>query len=612
MEYGKIKLIIWDLDDTFWQGTLSEGGIVPIERNINLVKILADRGIVNAICSKNDWSPVEEKLVELDVRDLFVFPSVDWSPKGPRISQMLKEMGLRAANTLFIDDNVVNLNEALHYEPTLMVAGPKVIGELEEYFSAKPVSDPMHKRLAQYKILEEKKASRESYADNESFLYASKTEVEIKRDCISQIDRIYELVQRTNQLNYTKLRSTREELTTLLEDDGINAGYVTVKDAFGDYGIVGFFAVRNNKCVHFLFSCRTIGQGVEQYVYAKLGCPELSVNGIVINNVTKSPAPGWINQKTVRNSNAEISEKINGKIVFKGPCDLMGLTSYLNASNMICEFTYISEKRHNNIEHQGCMTNYLQIPSLGKEDVDLLVKDCIFNDERMFQTSIYDQDVKLIFISSLQEFHFGIYCNKKKGYRIAFGEWNHPLTDPNEWDAYINDSVWTSSNHFTRTFLEKFSEEWEYIGRKEYDEYISELDEFMNKISPTAHVCIFLGSEIPYSGITTDAWKDRHIIHREINNRLREYEKNNPRLHLIDYTEFIRSDKDYTDSIDHMQRYIHYKVAQRANEIIRNVLGQGVNQSGKFKIILNQLRDIITNLHVALIDWRKKRRIHRL
>ena len=57
LDYSKIKLVIWDLDDTFWKGTLSEGPIVSIAENIQLVRDLTDRGIVNSICSKNDYEP---------------------------------------------------------------------------------------------------------------------------------------------------------------------------------------------------------------------------------------------------------------------------------------------------------------------------------------------------------------------------------------------------------------------------------------------------------------------------------------------------------------------------------------------------------------------------
>ena len=49
-----VKLVVWDLDDTFWQGTLSEGPVVIDPDRVDLVRTLNRRGIVNAICSKND------------------------------------------------------------------------------------------------------------------------------------------------------------------------------------------------------------------------------------------------------------------------------------------------------------------------------------------------------------------------------------------------------------------------------------------------------------------------------------------------------------------------------------------------------------------------------
>ena len=54
IDCNKIKLVIWDLDDTFWKGTISEEPVEQISRNIKLVRDLTDRGIVNTICSKND------------------------------------------------------------------------------------------------------------------------------------------------------------------------------------------------------------------------------------------------------------------------------------------------------------------------------------------------------------------------------------------------------------------------------------------------------------------------------------------------------------------------------------------------------------------------------
>lgn len=106
-----IKLLIWDLDDTFWKGTLSDGEIMPVPENIELVKRLTDRGIVNSICSKNNYEKAKAKLEELGVWEYFVFPSIDWTPKGERVKNIISDMNLRPVNCLFIDDSANNLEE---------------------------------------------------------------------------------------------------------------------------------------------------------------------------------------------------------------------------------------------------------------------------------------------------------------------------------------------------------------------------------------------------------------------------------------------------------------------------------------------------------------------
>ena len=91
MNIDKIKLVIWDLDDTFWSGILSEGPVKPINDNIKLVKELTNRGIVNSICSKNNNDEAIAKLEEFGVSDLFVFKSIDWTPKGQRIASLINK-----------------------------------------------------------------------------------------------------------------------------------------------------------------------------------------------------------------------------------------------------------------------------------------------------------------------------------------------------------------------------------------------------------------------------------------------------------------------------------------------------------------------------------------
>lgn len=70
----KIKLVIWDLDETLWMGTIDNGDNVIIpEINFKFIKDFTDRGIINSICSKNDFNNAKEFLVKEGLFDFFCF-----------------------------------------------------------------------------------------------------------------------------------------------------------------------------------------------------------------------------------------------------------------------------------------------------------------------------------------------------------------------------------------------------------------------------------------------------------------------------------------------------------------------------------------------------------
>ena len=571
IDIAKVKLVIWDLDDTFWNGTLSEGEVIPIASNVRLIKDLTDRGIVNSICSKNDYDISIKKLQDFGIEDYFVFKSIDWTPKGQRISKMIKDMGLRPVNCLFIDDNIVNLNEAQFYSNDLMIASPDEILDLLNYCKNTEVTDCSHNRLNQYKVLEKKQKAKENASDNLQFLYASNTEVKLHSDCKDEEDRIYELINRTNQLNYTKYRCTREELSTILNDSEANCGYVTVKDNYGDYGIVGFYAIKNNKCIHFLFSCRTIGQGVEQWVYSTLGCPDLTIVGEVVNIVENRPAPDWINQGFKIDEDKRKTFQ-QGRIVFKGPCDMDILTSFLNVKDVVTEFTYIGSKYHNSIEHHNHSVNYLQFPFLSSQQRGELLS-LVFNDENAFSTKIYEEDIALVFISTLIEPNLGIYENKRTGYKIAYGEWTVPLTDRRIWNRIIRGEFNNFQNKFTEEFLTNFCDDYSFIGRLTPQQSFENIQELFGKISPKTHLCLLLGSETPYLKNTNEAYNGRESYHKELNEMVKNWAYNNSRVHYIDFNDYITGQEDFLDNINHFQRNIYFKASVDANCIIEEVLG---------------------------------------
>ncbi|MCQ2237563.1 MAG: HAD-IIIC family phosphatase, partial [Bacteroidales bacterium] len=475
MDFSKIKLIIWDLDDTIWQGTLSEdgeNGIVLDSRIVGLFKRLTDCGIINSICSKNTKEEAIPILNKIGLEEYIVFPSIDWTPKGERIHGLITAMSLRPENVLFIDDNTQNLKEAEYYSKGLMTCLPSMISDLCEYFYSEQPKDISHDRLKQYRILEKKYDAASKFNSNEEFLYSSNIIVEIHHDCLNQVNRLYELSQRTNQLNFTKNREGIDDFKFSIETAD-NAGYVTVRDNFGDYGIVGLYIIKNGALKHFLFSCRTIGQGIEQYVYSILDCPRLTIVGEVYNEVSKDAGtPKWINQKVSKHSVVN-REKMEGKVLLQGACDLGSTQGYL-LGNIVANLSYTGRKGNlveTHIHHTGIINQLL--PDNIKTD---LVNNLPFVDEKTFDGDFWEGKYDLIVLSTLSETNHAVYRRLSDGIKIAFGEALYPMTEAQYHEGLISGKYFNAGCKLSIEFLQDFSKKWEHIGKTTTKDYINFLD----------------------------------------------------------------------------------------------------------------------------------------
>jgi FkbH-like protein len=332
-----VKLVIWDLDETFWSGTLSEEGIHTVEAHVQMIRTLVDRGIMCSICSKNDFAQAQAAVEALGIWDLFVFPHIAWSPKGQAIAQMIDEMGLRDENVLFLDDNHLNLEEATFFSPRLMVVDASKGGltGLLDLPQLKGKDDRGHSRLAQYKVMEQKKDEREnSGLSNAEFLRQSQIKIKIITDVENHMDRVLEILNRTNQLNFTKVRANSETERAALEEllavSGMHAGLVHVQDRYGDYGVVGFFCVRTKfsgtAVHHFAFSCRTLNMGVEQWVWQHLNRPDFDVVGPVASKLTDHGEIDWITEVTdFETGTNQLEER---RLCLVGGCDLLQVSFY--------------------------------------------------------------------------------------------------------------------------------------------------------------------------------------------------------------------------------------------------------------------------------------------
>ncbi|NYT42150.1 hypothetical protein HZY97_15370 [Sphingomonas sp. R-74633] len=274
----KPKLIVWDLDDTLWHGTLADGDApVLIEKRATFVRAFNRHGVVSAICSKNELAKAREALEGFGLWDAFVFPRIAFVPKGAVIRQMIADMQLRPENVLFIDDNPHNLHEVADAVPGISVVDA-TSGECDALLE-RLLAENAHvekSRVADYRLLETKVAERAAdQLSDEAFLVQSGIHATFtnRMDNLEFAERIEELVNRSNQLNYTQSRIEPGTIRDKIQNiDHYEVLCAFVWDKYGYYGLVGVavYAFRTQTLEHFAFSCRIMHMGVEDAMIREL------------------------------------------------------------------------------------------------------------------------------------------------------------------------------------------------------------------------------------------------------------------------------------------------------------------------------------------------------
>jgi FkbH-like protein len=86
------------------------------------------------------------------------------------------------------------------------------------------------------------------------------------------LERVHELTQRTNQMNFSGNRYDRDVLKQILSTSYLDTYVLDVEDRFGTYGVVGFCIVDNRVplMTDLMFSCRIQSKRVEHAFLAYL------------------------------------------------------------------------------------------------------------------------------------------------------------------------------------------------------------------------------------------------------------------------------------------------------------------------------------------------------
>lgn len=295
----KVKCVVWDLDNTIWNGTLIETDH-PEELQLNhgvldIIKALDERGIIQSIASKNDYDSAWPIVEKLGIAEYFIYPQIHWNAKSGSMEQIAKSLNIGIDALALIDDAPFERNQVQSALPQVRVYD---VAEIESLLQ-KPeydvlITDESKKRRAMYKA-EEKRNELMQSADNGDtieFLKKCNLKIEIfEPETEEERLRCYELLVRTNQLNLSGKKYTPEEYEDVLKRANHTNFAFSCKDDFGSYGIVGFgqYKVENRTLIftEFAMSCRVAGKYVESALFSSLLEKEKCVKGSFTVNKTK-------------------------------------------------------------------------------------------------------------------------------------------------------------------------------------------------------------------------------------------------------------------------------------------------------------------------------------
>jgi len=291
---GKVKkAIIFDCDNTLWKGVVGEDGIENIQMSANtsfgkafydvqcIAKHLSKNGILVGLCSKNNLSDVEEvinkhKDMILSNEDIII-KRVNWNDKATNLQEIAAELNIGVDSILFVDDSDYEINLVKERFPdlkTFQVPKNSYLyknGLLDFVYqnTSLVVSVEDLKKTEQYKEQFVREIAKNNFDSMDSYISSLKIKLDIHKNNQSQVPRVSQLTQKTNQFNLTTVRYTEIEIEEFINSNTKHVFTAAVSDKFGDSGLTVVCIVFIDKdgaiatIDSLLMSCRIIGRNIE-------------------------------------------------------------------------------------------------------------------------------------------------------------------------------------------------------------------------------------------------------------------------------------------------------------------------------------------------------------
>ncbi|WP_070197005.1 SDR family NAD(P)-dependent oxidoreductase [Streptomyces oceani] len=291
------KVLVLDCDNTLWRGVCGEDGpdgVILDDAHLELQRWalrLRERGVLICLASKNDEDGVAEVFRRRTTMPLrwehLAAWRINWEPKARGLAALAAELGLGLDSFVFLDDNPVEVASVRSACPqVLALTFPadqpgQVPGLLERIwaFDSPEVTAEDRRRADTYTAHRQREGLRRTTLSFADFIADLDLTIDVRRATDSDLARVAQLTQRTNQFNFSTIRRTEAEIRGVLTDYGADARcwVADVRDRFGDYGLVGAALTRQDRDSDtvvldtFLMSCRVLGRGVEHQLLARLG-----------------------------------------------------------------------------------------------------------------------------------------------------------------------------------------------------------------------------------------------------------------------------------------------------------------------------------------------------
>jgi len=292
---GKLKkAIIFDCDNTLWKGVLGEDGFDKIDmsrtshngqiyNNIQQIAVyLSKHGVLVGLCSKNNEQDVLEVFsnhTDIVLENNFItIKKINWQDKATNLKSISSELNIGIDSIVFVDDSPFEINLIKEQLPEVVtIQVPTAIYEypnlllknIYKYFNLS-LNDLDINKTEIYKKQFERENYRQEFKTIDDYLLSLNISLTIQKDDLSQVIRIAQLTQKTNQFNLTTIRYTENQVLGFIQNANNYVFTISVEDKFGDNGLTGLCIVKRNEfdtknviIDTFLMSCRIIGRNIE-------------------------------------------------------------------------------------------------------------------------------------------------------------------------------------------------------------------------------------------------------------------------------------------------------------------------------------------------------------